>query len=143
MATGLPQIATFSMPIGAGLPTQQSIDITGRSRMMVDRIQAFLRVDPSPFGAVPDQANLQAAEALIRVRVALDRNDRRVLTNGDVPVRTFQQLQGGPLPVPPFELGGNEQPTMKVSYNPNVLQMDALKSYGACNLEIIFYGQEI
>lgn len=140
---GLPQIATFAMKVSATDPLQQSIDITGRARMMVDRIQAYLRVEPNALGAVPVLDNIKLAERLIRARVALDRNDRRVITNGDAPVSVFQQLQGGPLPVPPFELGGNETPTVKVNYGANFLQMDAVKNYGAVYLEFVFYGQEI
>ncbi|HEX9081463.1 MAG TPA: hypothetical protein VF768_04235 [Holophagaceae bacterium] len=140
---GLPQIATFSMQIGANLSLAQSLDITGRDTMLVDRIQAYLRVEPSALGALPVMDTLRECERLIRVRVALDRNDMRVITNGDVPVSLFQQLQGGPLPVPPFQLGGNETPTIKVNYGPNFLLTDPLKNYGNVYLELAFYGQAL
>jgi hypothetical protein len=75
--------------------------------------------------------------------VALDRNDMRVITNGDVPVSVFQQLDGGPLPIPPFQLGGNETPTIKVNYGPNFLLMPAIANFGSVYLEVVFYGQEV
>ena len=140
---GLFQVASFAMQIGAAYPLQQSLDITGRTTMQVDRIQSYLRVEPSATGLIPPLANLQFAERLIRIRVALDRNDMRVLTNGDVPVSVFQQLEGGPLPVPPFQLGGNETPTLIVNYGPNFLLQDAVKNYGNVFLEVVFYGQEV
>jgi hypothetical protein len=140
---GLFQIASFAMQVGAAYPLQQSLDITGRTTMQVDRIQAYLRVEPNATGDIPALADLQLAERLIRVRIALDRNDVRVLTNGDVPVSVFQQLDGGPLPVPPFQLGGNETPTLKINYGSNFLLMPAIAKYGSVFLEVVFYGQEV
>ena len=140
---GLFQIASFVMPVGAAYPLQQSIDITGRTNMQVDRLQAYLRVEPSAAGATPALSDIQVAERLLRLRVALDRNDTRVLTNGDVPVSVFQQLDGGPLPVPPFQLGGNETPTIKINYGPNFLLLPLVTNFGGLYLEVVFYGQEV
>lgn len=142
MASGLFQTASFSMKVSATDPLTQSLDITGRSRILVDRMHAFLRVEPTAAGLVPTLDDVKLAERLLRARIALDRSDGRVLTNGDLPVSALQQLDGGPIPVPPFELGGNETPTLKINFPANLLQMDPLKNYGDVYLEIVFYGQE-
>ncbi|HEU4951530.1 MAG TPA: hypothetical protein VFT46_06245 [Holophagaceae bacterium] len=142
MASGLFQTASFSMKVSATDPTTQSLDITGRARILVDRMHAFLRVEPTAAGAAPVLDDVRLAERLLRARIALDRNDARVLTNGDLPVAALQQLDGGPIPVPPFELGGNETPTLKINFPANFLQLDPMKNYGDAYLEVIFYGQE-
>ncbi|HZU53210.1 MAG TPA: hypothetical protein VFF77_04915 [Holophagaceae bacterium] len=142
MATGLFQTASFSMKVSADDPMSQSLDITGRARISVDRLHAFLRVEPKADGTAPTRDEVDAAERNLRLRIALDRNDKRVLTNGDLAVHALQQLDGGPLPVPPFELGGNETPTIKINWPANFLLLPALVNYGAAYLEIVFYGQE-
>lgn len=141
--TGLFQTASFSMKVSANDPFIQSLDITGRAKISVDRMQAILRVEPLVDGSVPTTDEIQAVERLLRARIALDRNDKRVLTNGDLPVRALQQLNGGPIPVPPFELGGNETPTLKINFPPNMLAMSAMANYGTAYLEVVFYGQEV
>lgn len=143
MAKGLFQTASFSMKVSATDPTTQSLDITGRAKISVDRMHAFLRVEPAVDGSTPTRDEVEAAERNLRARIALDRNDRQVLTNGDVAVHALQQLDGGPIPVPPFELGGNETPTLKINWPANFLNMPALTTYGAAWLEIVFYGQEV
>lgn len=140
---GLPQVASFKIALGAGLPTQQSIDITGRSRILVDRIAAKLIVSPDGAGALPSMDAIRAAERLVRMRLALDRNDRRVLTVGDQAVSTFSQLDQGPVPVAPFEMGGDEQPTVKVNVHPNLFQNAIFTAFGGVELEIVFWGQGV
>lgn len=140
---GLPQVASFKIPLGAGLPTQQSIDITGRSKILVDRIGAKLIVGPSGIGDIPNYNDILAAERLVRMRLALDRNDRRVITVGDQAVATFSQLNQGPVPVAPFEIGGDEQPTVKVNIHPNLFQSIIFTAYGSVELEIVFWGQGV
>jgi hypothetical protein len=137
---GLPQVASFKMALGAGLPTQKTLDITGRGKIVVDRIAAKLVVTPSGAGLMPALSDIQAAERVVRLRLALDANDSRVLTIGDQAVASFSQLGEGPVPVPPFELGGNEQPTVKVNVHPN-LYANPLFTYGGVELEIVFWGQ--
>lgn len=138
---GLPQVASFKMALGAGQPTQKSLDITGRGRIVVDRIGAKLNVTPDAAGLMPSLSEIQVAERLVRLRLALDANDSRVLTIGDQAVASFSQLGEGPIPVPPFELGGNEQPTVKVNIHPNLFANALFVSYGGVELEIVFWGQ--
>jgi len=138
---GTPQIASFRMPIGTGLPTTQSLDVTGRDSMQVDRIQAFITVQPSAAGDLPTREAVRQIERVIRLRLALDRNDKTVLTVGDMPAAVFSQLDQGPVPVTPFLLNGQDQPTVKVAINPNVYQTDVLKNYGPVELEVVFWGQ--
>lgn len=138
----LPQFASFRMPLGATKPTTESLNITGRKPINVDRIQAFVTVQPAANGAMPTRDAVRMVERAIRARIALDRNDRNVITIGDMPVAIFSQLDQGPVPVAPFLLKGEEQPTVKLTINPNVFQMDPLKNYGEVELEIVFWGQE-
>lgn len=138
---GLPQVASFKMALGAAQPTQKSLDITGRGKILVDRIAAKLVVTPSAAGQLPALSEIQAAERVIRLRLALDANDSRVLTIGDQAVASFSQLGEGPVPVPPFELGGNEQPTVKVNVHPNLFANALFSAYGGVELEIVFWGQ--
>lgn len=141
---GLPQIASFRMALGAGLPTQKSLDITGRGKVVVDRISAKLNVAPdAALGQMPSLGEIQAAERVIRLRLALDANDARVLTIGDQAVASFGQFVQGPVPVPPFELGGNEQPTVKVIVHPNLFANPIFTTYGGVELEIVFWGQGV
>lgn len=137
----LPQVASFKMALGAGLPTQKSLDITGRGRIVVDRIAAKLNVAPDAAGLMPSLSEVQAAERVVRLRLALDANDSRVLTIGDQAVASFSQLGEGPVPVPPFELGGNEQPTVKVNVHPNLYANAIFTTFGGVELEIVFWGQ--
>ncbi|HJV39997.1 MAG TPA: hypothetical protein VJ549_00520 [Geothrix sp.] len=138
---GIPQIASFRMKLTATGPVVQSLDITGRQPMQVDRIQAFITVQPSNVGATPTRDAVRLLERVVRMRLALDRNDKQVLTVGDMPVAIFSQLDQGPVPVPPFLLNGQDQPTVKTYINPNVFQADAMKNYGDVELEIVFWGQ--
>lgn len=137
----LPQVASFRMRLGAGLQTSQSLDITGRGAIAVDRMQALITVQPAADGSMPSASEIAQVERLVRLRLALDRNDRRVLTIGDVPVCTFQQLNGSAVPVPPFKLIGAEQPTVKVTVDPNIFQANIFTNYGEVSLEVIFWGQ--
>jgi hypothetical protein len=139
---GLPQVASFKMLLGATAPTQKSLDIMGRSRIVVDRIAAKLIVNPSALGALPTMDQVRAAERLVRFRLALDQNDARVLTIGDQAVSTFSQLDQGPVPVAPFPLNGNEQPTVKVSITPNLFQNAVFTAFGTVELELVLWGQE-
>lgn len=139
---GLPQIASFRMALGAGLPTQKSLDITGRGKVVVDRISAKLNVSPDALnGYMPSLGEIQAVERVVRMRLALDANDSRVITIGDQAVASFGQFVQGPIPVPPFELGGNEQPTVKVNIPPNLFVNTLFTTYGGVELEIVFWGQ--
>lgn len=137
---GLPQVASFRMKLGAGQATSQSLEITGRQNVMVDRVAAFLVVEPLADGTMPSRDEVRQAERLVRMRLALDRHDGRVLTIGDLPVAAFSQLDQGPVPVPPFVLQGNDQPTVKVDVPANLLQGSAFM-FGAVHLEIVFWGQ--
>lgn len=138
---GLPQVASFVMALGATLPTQKSLDITGRGRIVVDRIAAKLVVIPGALGDLPTMDQIRAVERVIRLRLALDANDSRVLTIGDQAVSSFSQLDQGPVPVPSFELGGNEQPTVKVNIHPNLFANPLFTGFGEVRLEIVFWGQ--
>lgn len=138
----LPQIASFRMPLGSTKPTTESLNITGRKPITVDRIQAFVTVQPAADGTMPTRDAVRMVERTIRARIALDRNDRNVLTIGDMPLCIFNQLDQGPVAVPPFVLKGDEQPTIKLTINPNVFQTDAIKNYGPAEVEVVFWGQE-
>ncbi|WP_257303399.1 hypothetical protein [Geothrix campi] len=138
---GIPQIASFRMKLGTTEPTTKSLDITGRADVMVDRIQAFITVQPSAAGALPTRDAVRMIERAVRLRLALDRQDAQVITVGDMPAAIFSQLDQGPVAVPPFKLVGNNQPTVKLDINANVFQTDVLKNYGDVELEIVFWGQ--
>ena len=131
------------MALGATLPTQKSLDITGRGRISVDRIQAKLNVFPNALGDLPTKESIQVVERIVRMRLALDANDSRVLTIGDQSVGTFSQLDQGPVPVPLFELNGQEQPTVKVNIHPNLFANPVFALYGGVELEIVFWGQGV
>ena len=141
MALGLFQLASFRTKIGPGEPRSVSLDITGRAVLQCDRISAFLTVEPSAAGQVPALADIQVAERLVRLRLALDRNDRNVLTIGDQPLSVFQQLQGGPVAVPPFLLRGSDQPTIRLDMPPNLFQLPLFTAFGDVYLELVFWGQ--
>jgi hypothetical protein len=135
-------LASFRAKLGAADPKVVSLDITGRGALQCDRLQAFLTVEPSAAGAMPTLAEIQAVERLVRVRIALDRNDRTVINIGDQPVSCLQQLQQGPVPVQPFLVRGSEQPTVRLDYPPNLLQNAVFTAYGPVHLEIVFWGVE-
>lgn len=141
MPKGLLQLASFQIDIGAGKPKVSSLDITGRDAIFVDRMVAFLTVEPASNGSMPTMDQIATVERCLRLRLSLDRNDSKVLTIGTQAVKTFQQLNTSPIQVPPFELRGSEQPTVKVEYPVNLEQNAVFTAFGAVKLEIVFYGQ--
>lgn len=139
---GLFQIASLRHPLGATKPDNDAYQVTGRTALQVDRIQARLTVEPKADGTLPADEAIKALERSIRFKLSLDRNDTRMVTVGEIPVVCAQQLQGGPIPVQPFKLNKGEECKVKVSIHPNLYQAGIFKDYPAAYLEVIFYGVE-
>jgi hypothetical protein len=144
MSQSLPQLCSFRLKIGQGLPVDDAQDITGRRALKVDRLQARLVVEPSGTGTTPAPSDVAALERLIRFRLALDRNDRRVVTSGEgVPVDAMQQLSGGPVAVPSFTIQPGDQPKVRLSVPPNTFQNAIFNGFGTVWFELLFWGQEV
>lgn len=144
MNENIPQLSIFRLKVGQGFPVDDAQDVTGRKALKVDRLQARLVVEPSGLGALPTPAEVAAIERLIRFRLALDRNDRRVVTSGDgVSIDAMQQLNGGPVAVPTFTIAPGDQPKVRLTVPPNTLSHAVFTNYGSVYFELLFWGQEV
>jgi hypothetical protein len=137
------QLASFRMKLGADQPIDDARDVVGTRPLQIDRLQARIIVEPSGTGTVPAPADVRAMERLLRFRLALDRNDRRVFTLGDIPLDALQQLDGGPVPVPPFTLNVGEQPKVRLSVPPNFFLAPIFTGFGQVWVEFLFWGVEL
>lgn len=142
-AQRIPQLASFRMKLGSSQPIEEARDVAGTRPLQIDRLQARIVVEPSGAGALPDPGQVKALERLLRFRLSLDRNDRRVVTLGDVPVDALQQLDGGPVPVQPFILNAGEQPKVRLAVPPNFYQSPLFATYGQVWVEFLFWGVEL
>lgn len=142
MANGLFQVGILRHPIGSGKPDTDAYMVVGRAPIQVDRIQARISVEPKIDGTLPSEDAIKALERSIRFKLSTDRNETRMLTVGEVPVSTFQQLQGGPLTIQPVRLNTGEECKVKATIHPNLYNAGVLKDYPAVHLEVLFYGQE-
>ncbi len=138
---GMFQLAILRHPLGQGKPDTEAYQVTGRSNITADRLQARITVDPKPDGSLPSEEAIKALERTIRFKLSLDRNDTRMVTVGEVPVCAMQQLQGGPIAVQPMQLKTGEEVKVKVTVHPNLYTAGILHDYTA-SLEVLFYGQD-
>lgn len=139
---GVFQVGIIRHPLGAGRPDTEAYQVTGRASLVIDRIQARISVDPKPDGSLPSESAIQALERVIRIKLSTDRNETKMLTVGEVPVCTFQQLSGGPLPVQPVKLNTGEECKVRVNVHPNLYTAGILAEWPGAHLEVLFYGQE-
>lgn len=139
---GLFQIASLRHPLGASLPDHDAYQVTGRTSLQVDRIQARISVEPKADGTLPDEALIRALERSVRFKLSLDRNDTRMVTVGEISVASlFAEV--GPIIMQPFKLNRGEECKVKVNIHPNLYNAGIFKDYPAAYLEILFFGQEV
>lgn len=111
------QILTISLPVGSGLATSKSAALAGRNKCRVDRVAVLVTPRALVDGTLPTREEIQAVEDSLTVKIWRDNNQTLSLIPQGVPVRALQTRDMGPLPIQPFDLDQNDQPT--VEWSPN------------------------
>jgi len=138
------QLLTISLPVGAGLATSKSAALAGRNKCRVDRIAVMVIPRAKVDGSLPTREQIQAVEDSLSVKIWRDNNQTLSLIPQGVPVRALQTRDMGPLPIQPFDLDANDQPTIEWAANTQNLfgSSGAFANASGWDLSVIFYSTD-
>lgn len=138
------QILTIQMQVGSTQATSKSTALAGQRKVKVDRIAAYLRPCALANGTLPTRDEIQSVEDSITLKLWRDNGQTLAMIPQGVPLRSLQSRDMGPLPIQPFELTSNDQPTVEWS----VLSANVFGDSGpwskasAWHLSVVFFATD-
>jgi len=138
------QLLTIQMQVSSSASTSKSTALAGQRKVKVDRIAAFLRPCAASDGTLPTRDQIQAVEDSITLKLWRDNGQTLALIPQGVPLRALQSRDMGPLPIQPFELTANDQPTVEWSaLSSNVFGASGpFAAASAWYLSVVFYATD-
>lgn len=136
------QLLRLSAQVAPDKPRLVSMTLADRRNMQVDRWQAYIRVIPKADGTIPSDADLRMLEAMVRLRISTDAQQRNLFTPQGVAVRAFQSRELGPVPVVPFGLLGSEQFTVEWDLDNNAFAMNLFSQAAEVWVDLVLWGND-